>query len=107
MTKILMIHYFGDSWTAARSEMRSLGALPAVRTGSTVLELCAEPQGTTGEHLGWLQDCIFCEFRHDPLFLVVLEPKVDKMETDPQDHSIDSSTTLDGCAAQFSTQSEQ
>ena len=76
MTKILMIHYFGDSWKAARSEMRSLGALPAVRTGYTVLELCAEPQGTTGGHLGWLQDCIFGEFRHDPLFLVVWDSHI-------------------------------
>ena len=76
MTKTLMIHYFGDSWTADRSEMRSLEALPAVRTGSTVLELCAEPQGTTGGHLGWLQDCIFGEIRHDPLFLLVRDSHI-------------------------------
>ena len=56
--------------------MRSLGALPVVRTGSTVLEPCAEPQETAEGHPGWLQDCYFREIQHDPLFLLVRDSHI-------------------------------
>ena len=73
-----MIHYFQRVKSAGRGEIKHQGSLPAFRASHPVLGVCSQVHRTALRSLGRHQGCEMCEFRHDPLFLVVLEQKLTK-----------------------------